>query len=122
MPNAAPITLVAGAETLVFTPDSIGNTHVLFQNSAVGPLNKRELLHFDRTTGSKTIRRTQRVNVPLIRIVNGIEVMKMGTVKIEYVLPDDTSDSERERIVAIANALTGNATANTVVTIPEWFY
>lgn len=122
MPNAAQIVLTVGSETLTFTPDSVTGTHVLFQNAAQGALNKRELLHFDRAVGSKTIRRTQRVNVPLVRTVDGAEVMKMGTVKIEYVLPDDSTQAERERLIGIVKALAGDATASSVVAVPEWFY
>lgn len=122
MPNAAPIALTIGEETLTFTPDSVTGTHVLFQNSAQGALNKRELLHFDRAVGSKTIRRTQRVNVPLTRTVDGVETMKMGTVKIEYVLPEDSTQAERERLVGIVQALAGNSVAASVIVVPEWFF
>lgn len=123
MPSAATISLVTADETIVFTPESITGTHVLFQNNAVADLAKRELLHFDRPADEKTtVRRSVRVNIPLVRTVGGVEVLSQASVKVEFVAPRDSTTAERKRLRLIIEKAVANAATLAIVDVPEWFY
>lgn len=117
----AQVSLVNGAETLVFSPESVQSGHILFQNAAQPVLAKRELLHFDRPKDEKKeIRRSIRTNFPLVRTVGDAEVMKMETGKTEFIFPSDSTAAERERLVLLHIEGLKSTFAMGVIVDVEW--
>lgn len=121
MPDMAQVSLVSGAETLVFSPESVQAGHVLFQNAAQPTPTKRELMHFDRPKDEKKeIRRSLRTNFPLVRTLGDTEVIKMETGKTEFIFPVDATDVERERLVFMHIEALKSAFAQSIMIDIEW--
>lgn len=122
MPNASPISLTVGAETVVLSPDSVGATHVLYQNVGRANQSERELLHFDRAVGKSQLRRDVRTNVPVTRVVNGVTVLKQVTFKTECVGPMDLTDAERAYAYDLHVEALKNSDVRKVFVVPEWVW
>lgn len=121
MPNMATVSLVNGAETLVFSPESVQPGHILLQNAAQAVTLKRELLHFDRPKDEKKeIRRSLRTNFPLVRTLGDAEVIKMETGKTEFIFPVDATVEERERLILMHIEALKSAFAQSIMKDIEW--
>lgn len=123
MPNTAPITLVVGAASTVFSPESVTPTHVQFQNNATSEIDQRELLHFDRPPNNKTtVRRSIRLNKPLVREMDGKVSLLQGSGKVEFVFPLGSTILERNEIRLMLAAAITNSVTTAIVDQPEWFW
>lgn len=124
MPNAAVITVNDGQNDIAFSPDSVGATHVVFQNLSGPILNQRELLHFDRPgSESKTRRRQLRINIPVeVERADGVTVYETVTMTVSCISPSDVKVADRAR----ARVLAANALQDTAVVAlfdnPEWVW
>lgn len=123
MPSTSPITLVVDAVDTVFSPESVTSTHVQFQNNAVSEIDRREILHYDRPPGNKaTVRRSVRLNKPLVRELDGKVSLMQGSGKAEFVFPVGSTLNERKQIRELLAAAILDGASESVIDQPEWFW
>lgn len=123
MPNTAPIVINDGTSDVTFSPDSVSSTHAVFQDLDATVLAQRELLHYDRPASEKgQVRRSIRLNVPYVEVVNGVNVIKMVSFKGEMVAPSTSPSGTRTRVRKLASAALNNAISQSVFDNPEWFW
>lgn len=123
MPNASPITLTAAGGDIILSPDSVTGTHVVYQDLTGEVLSRRALLHFDRPSAEKTtLRRTIRLNVPLTRVVDGVEQQKSCTARVEFIFPADSTKVERANLRNLIHSAIATAAVEAVVDNPEWVW
>lgn len=123
MPNTSPITVNDGTADVVFSPDSVTGTHVLFANQSATSLEMRELLHVDRPANGNTLRRSIRLNVPLERTnASGEVLIEQCSAKVEFVFPASSTRAERDRLIALAQNAIQNSSLTASVANPEWFW
>ncbi len=126
MPAISQITLVDDqAANVVFNPDSISPTHVvLYNDDAVGSIQGRTLLHFDRpTVNGKGVRKSgTRINIPFEKEVDGVTRIVYGSVKQEFNFDPSLDAADRAKVVALGESLAASAQVVSVAGDQEWFW
>lgn len=125
MPAAANLSINDGTAAVVFTPDSITGTHVVYQNLAVAELAKRELLHMDRPArAGNEVRRQVRINMPIVTGTDaqGKEVIELVTFQGTMISPAKSTPAQRLRCRTLGVNAMSSAAFVAVSDNPEWVY
>lgn len=124
MPNTSPLTLNDGTAEVVFSPESVTATHVLYQDLSAATLEERSLLHFDRPSGrKKNERRIMRINRSTTHTqADGTSVIETGTVRVEIIPNPSATATDRAALRALGASILNNTEIGKVVDNPEWFW
>lgn len=123
MPSTSPVVITVDAVQYTFSPESVTGTHVQFVDRVPAALDEQAILHVDRPAANKeTVRRSFRLNQPLVRTVDNVKTVKQASAKTEFVFPTDSTEAERDLVVQKHIEALKLQYLQSVATVPEWFW